>query len=334
MPRFFISMRSLKALIVLLAIGSVIALYFATQGVRAPLVRISAIRPEMNFARVRVEGVVTNYASVAPQDGYLSFVLNEAATNQSIRVQAYRAVLPSLLSAGNVPVPGDRVSAEGTLRIRDDEPSLTINDASALEIARAEPRAIALNDIGDVPILTRISTQAQVRKIRTLTSAARALTMRDGNAEVDVLQPMSAPELYGEFVAPQIGEWLALSGTVGEFRAQRQILLTNAKDLTRLPLSREFDFRAIANLLHEPAGQWVAARGTVTQINITSQLARITLSDADQNKITVTMFDAWHSVPFSQTLRVGDTLSAQGLLTEFRGAREIQPEIAADVRNR
>src|SRR5512141_1252752 len=112
-------MRPLKGLLIVLAIAGVTALVLASHSSARPLTAISAVNPAMNFAYVRIEGVVLDYPLVSVADGYLSFQVQDAGGD--IRVQAYRAAVESLLARLQIPMPGDNVTVEGTLRVRDEE---------------------------------------------------------------------------------------------------------------------------------------------------------------------------------------------------------------------
>ena len=59
---------------------------------------------------------------------------------------------------------------------------------------------------------------------------------------------------------------------------------------------------------------------------------RIGLAGDDGGELTLTLFDSlWNTLPVSDTLAPGDVVLASGRLAEYRGALELQPEIAPDV---
>jgi DNA/RNA endonuclease YhcR with UshA esterase domain len=287
----------------------------------------------MNYAYVAMAGVVTDYPTLNEQEGYISFRLRDSAGE--LRVQAYRAVSSELIKRGQVPMPGDRITIEGTLRLRDDEATLTLNNPDELRITPSVASRISLNELENKAIGERVQTTAQVRRLRDVGDSLRIVNVRDMNDTADVLLPLRLTTTFGAIPVLQVGDWVAIEGVVGEFRERKQINMTRAKDIAPLHVAREFDLRPISELSGNHSGQWVAISGSVRAIRNTAQATRIELADDAGNSITVALFDTWHIVPFSRTLKVGDVLAAQGEWQEQRNGRfELRPEIAMDLRLR
>lgn len=320
-------MRAVKLLLVCLAVFGAGALVFASRAQARPFTAIGAIAPSMNFAYVRVEGVLTAYPTVSPAGDYLAFRLRDATGE--LRVTAYRAAAAALLRDGRVPMPGDRVSVEGTLRVRDDEPSLTANTAEAVARAPARAAAIDLAGLQAVRVGDRVTTRGQVRRVR----AAGGLTLvslRDGDAEGDLVLPSELAAVFGRPPTLAPGQWVRVTAGVGEFRQANQLLPASAADVAPIPAPDARETRPIGALSRQLLGRWVSVRGVVRDVRSTRAATRIDLED-DTGSVTLTLFDAWHAVPFSATLKPGDALIASGAVAEYRGALELQPELAADL---
>ena len=311
-------MRVAKILLVFLAIGSTAAFILASQARPRTTISSAAIQPAMNFAYVRLEGVLADYPTLSEADGYLSFRLRDRGGE--MRVQAYRAVVAELLRRKNIPAPGDQVAVEGTLRIRDDEATLTINAADELRITAPATRSIHLSELDAAAVGDVVSVTAQVRRSRDAGNSLRIIGLREDNATADLVMPLNSA---------------VFEGSVAEFRGRKQLLALRAASTQLLPVARAFEIRPIAAMAKEAPAQWLAVSGMVRDIRGAAQSARIELQDDQGNSMPIQLFDLWHSLPFSRTLHVGDVLSAQGEWVEARNGRlELRPELVVDLQVR
>lgn len=311
-------LRPFRALTLLLAVGGVAAIVAASRVAPREVTRIGALAPSMNYAFVRLRGVILDFATVDAQEGYLAFTVQDESGQ--VRVQAYRQAAATLFAEGVVPAPGDRARVDGTLRLRDGEASLTLNGADGLLLERAVPEEIGLADLSRVRLGERIATRGQLRRARDL-GGRWLLTLRDGTAEADVLLSDAAP-------IPEVGSWVRVIGGVGEYRGERQVLVASG-NLTRIgaPAVEALPLGAVSRALE---GQWVTTRGRVSAVSSFRGGVRLALTEGE-SALTLTAFDAvWGRVPFSTTLQPGDVLWVSGRLVDYRGALELQPELPAD----
>jgi DNA/RNA endonuclease YhcR with UshA esterase domain len=326
-------MRLLKALTLFLALAGAIALLLAARFTARPLTALSTLNPAMDFAYVRIQGRVLDYPILSRTERSLSFRVQDASGD--IRVNAYRATVDALLARQRVPLPGDWVTLDGTLRIRDNDASLVLNAPEALDITQPDFYVSDLVALDALPLGDCVTLLGQVRRISDAGTSLRLLSLRKDSAQAEVVLPLSLPDLFGQPPAPQVGDWLRVAGCVGEYHGKRQLLPRHADDLTpAAPLA--FDVRPLSALGRPLLGEWVAVQGRVEKLrplkNSVGML--VDLSDAAQQtgkSITVVMFEAWQQIPFSTTLQVGDTLMAQGELVDYHGQLEIQPELSVDV---
>ena len=136
-------MRLLKILVALLAISSTAALLIAARTTPRLTTSIAAIHPAMNFAYVRLQGAVIAHPTI--EKDYITFRLRDA--EGELRVSAYRQVAQALATEGRLPAAGDRVTVDGTLRIREGEAYLTLNVADELHIETPEPVPASLETL-------------------------------------------------------------------------------------------------------------------------------------------------------------------------------------------
>lgn len=325
-------MRLLKILTSLLALSSTIAFVLASRATPRQHLAIESVRPAMNFAYVRIEGVVPAHPTLSEEDGYLSFrVLDDTG---EMRVSAYRSTVERLLAQGRVPMPGDRVIVEGTLRIRDDDASLILNapDAVTIETPTAAPIRLAALDamaLGD-----RAQANGQVRRVRDVGEALRIVTLRDGNAVADVLLPLNLAA-FANMPELRPGDWISVTGGVGEYRGAKQLLPSspgNVEVMDRPPNASDVAARPISALHDGLLGQWIGIEGEVSDLRPMSSGMRVVVTGADGSELLVVLFDSlWQTLPFSQTLMVGDRVNAQGELAEYRGELELLPELPVDL---
>jgi DNA/RNA endonuclease YhcR with UshA esterase domain len=322
-------MRLLKVLIVLLALSSTFALVLASRATPRQLSAIDSVRPSMNFAYVRIEGVVPAHASLSEADGYLSFRVLDGTGE--MRVSAYRNTVRQLLTQGRVPMPGDRVSVEGTLRIRDDDSSLILNAPDALTVETPTASPIRLAALDTMALGERAQVSGQVRRVRDVSDALRIISLRDGNAMADVLLPLSLAA-FADAPALQPGEWISVTGGVGEYRGAKQLLPSALSNIVIIDRPVDREARPIGALHDGLLGQWIGIAGEVSDLRPMSSGMRVDVSGAPGETLTVVLFDSvWQTLPFSQTLTVGDHLRAQGEMAKYRGELELLPELAVDV---
>lgn len=317
-------MRLLKGLVISLAIGGVAALAIAARAAPRPLTQLDRIAPGMNFAYVRVRGVVLSYPAVDAQSGFLSFILRDE-TGQ-LRITAYRKAAQALAQTGRIPAPGDRVEAEGVLRIREDDVTLVLNAADAFTATRPNATPVELTALDALELGERASVAGQVRRLRTISDGLWVITLRDGDALGDVLLRGDAPHAFAE------GGWLRVTGAVASYRDARQLLPATAADVTSIapPPAKT---RPIAALNRDLLGQWITVRAEVIELQPFKLGMRLALRDAELEQIDVVAFDrVWQNTPLSPTLASGDVIVVSGVLADFHGQLELMPEIGADLR--
>ena len=322
-------MKLLKALILVLALSSTLAFVFASRATPRNVTAISAISPSMNFAYVQIRGKVIAYPSLS--DGFLSFRVQDE-TGSEMRVSAYREVVSALIAAKRVPMPGDVMTVEGTLRVRDDVASLVLNTADGISLNTLQASAIDLSALDATALGDRVTVSGQVRRVREISQGLKVISLRQGSGVADVLLPTGLAAAFGPAPELALGNWVSVTGAVGEFRGERQVLPRRADDLVTMPNAAPIESRPIDALGKSLLGQWVAVQGLVTDLRPFKQGMRIELQDASGARIVAVAFDsAWNTTPFSQTLTLNDSLIVQGELAEYRGELEIVPELSADI---
>lgn len=112
-----LSLRVLRGACVLLAVAGATFLLLMVRNRDLPLVTAAEITPVMNFACVRVAGVVEREPYVSRRGGrvdYLSFLVNDGSG--CVRVAAYGETARRLIDADGLPQKGASVDVSGSLR--------------------------------------------------------------------------------------------------------------------------------------------------------------------------------------------------------------------------
>jgi len=321
-------MRLLKGLIIMLAVAGVVALVLASRATTRPLTTISSINPSMNFAYVRIHGRVIDYPSLSTADGYLSFQVQDESGD--IRVAAYRDTVEALLAQHRIPMPGAIVTVEGTLRVREDEPALTLNAPESLEGDLPAAQTTTLDSLDVFGLGERVVCFGQVRRVREAGAQFRIVTIRDGATEADVMIPLELGDMFGVPASFDPGTWVRVTGSINEYRGSRAVMVSAASDIAVIA-AQPFETRPVAGLKKEMAGQWVAVDGIVDKLRPVKQGMLLDLKDAAGGAITVVMYEQWYQTPFSETLQSGSAVYAQGELVDFHGQLELQPELSIDL---
>ncbi len=320
-------------LAILLAIGGLALLYYVSVTTTVPTIRIGQIQAAMNYAYVHIEGIVRRSPSFNPDSESLSFWVDDGSGQ--MLVAAFRSGAWALIQADRVPSIGDRVSVEGTLRVRDETPSLTLTSIDSLALTRVTDSA-ATRDLGSVTpedVLSGVTVRGQVRALREPYEGFRLLTIRDATGEIDVTIDDGIEQFGSPAPAAQVGDSIAVTGVVTLFEETPQITLTRGEYIKLLdePVAIA-ELKPIREIGDDEIGDWVRVQGSIAKIAPFSAGVKFTLGDAQGRDITLLLWrDVFESLPDAAGWQIGAEVTAQGRVNSFRGELEIIPELARDV---
>ena len=127
-------LQAIRIAAVLLATVGLALLYVTARHSEPPTVSISEITPVMNFAHVRVVGMVNRRAYISKDRAYVGFTIEDETGR--LRVAAYRDVAKALIENAMLPAAGDRVEVRGSLSVTaESEPKLYLKTTDHLTIA-------------------------------------------------------------------------------------------------------------------------------------------------------------------------------------------------------
>lgn len=316
------------AAIVIAVLGLIGLGVFATH-TPIPSVKIADVQSTFNYAYVQIDGVVSREPGYNPTAQSLTFWVRDETGE--LLVSSFRAATQALIAADRVPAPGDTVSLQGTLRVRDTTPSLTIDSLEALTLTRpvAAPRDIGSVTAADA--LRAVTVRGVVRAIKSPFEGLQLITLRDATGAIDLALSTELEPIRGALPPLDIGQSIEVTGTVTLYDATPQLTLRRAADVSALTERVSFaQLTPLIELTESNAGQWVRVEGTVENVAPFASGAKLTLSESGRRATVLIWQDVWSALTTTD-IQPGAMLSAQGEVSVFRGELEIVPEIPADV---
>jgi DNA/RNA endonuclease YhcR with UshA esterase domain len=322
--------RRLKIAALVLALGGLGLLWLTAIHTDVATVEIGQANAMMNMAYVRVEGLVDRPPSYDPETDYFSFWLTD--DTGELHVAAYRSETRALINQRRLPAQGDRVTVEGTLRIREDFVSLTVNLPESLAIQRPEPVTRAIGAITAKDEFTWVHTRGQVRTIRIPYPGLTVIGLRDETGQIELAIPKVVITVGDDLPALAVGQTLEVNAPVSLYKDTPQLSLARTSDLTFLdePLVIAPE-RAVGSINRDQVGDWVTVSGQLVTASPFSSGVKYTLDDGT-GQITLLLWQSLHEqLADPDALAIGAALRIQGQIAEYRSDLEIVPELPEDV---
>lgn len=324
------AVRVFKVLSLLLAgVGLAILLLVARRS-GPPAYEIGALGGTMNWAYIRVQGVASRQPAYDPDAESLRFWLSDGSGE--IMVVAYRAQAREMLATGRLPVMGDSVTLEGTLRVREGFCYLVVDVPEAVHVQPLTPTDLAIGQVNAGLRYQKVRLQGVIRDDRTPYEGLRILTLRDATGKIDVIVPQERSTAGGPLPALHIGQSVQVVGAVDEYRGAPQVSVGRAGDVAILdeelavaPARRIFD------LTEADVGHMVLVEGRVTAVDPFSAGVKCALSDGEGTITLLLWQDFYDGLADASLLEEGATVRVQGEIAEYRGELELVPELPADV---
>ncbi len=325
-----VSLRAVKWAALLLATLGLALLWAAATRLPLPRISIQQASATMNFAYVEVAGQVVRGPIYNPDSRSLSFTV--ADTTGEMRVWAFRDVVDSLRAAGRIPALGDEVTLAGTLRVREEDVSLTLNVPDHLHIVRPEPEERTIGSITAADALRRVRVRGQVRNVREPYSGLILITLGDTTGTIDLAVDSGLQYLTGDFRPPEVGQSLEVTATVSLYRDTPQLVPPSVGEIVLLeetvPVA---EARPIGTLSAADQGRRVTVRGIVRQAEPFSAGYRLLLED-NSGSVTVLLWqDLYRALPDPSSLQADAELEVTGEVSLYRNILEVVPVSPRDV---
>jgi len=339
--------RVVKIAAVALATVGLAVLWFAATRAEVPRIMIGQAGATMNMAYVHLQGLCTRAPSYDPESEYLSFWIED--DSGEIRVSAYRAETQQIVVQGRVPALGDLVEVDGTLRVREDFLSLTINVPEQLKITRAEPVDRDIGSIAPEDQYLRVRVRGQVRSLYEPYQGLTLITIRDGTGSIPVAVsddlialgsisptaqtlPSSVEALSAHGETLPTGQPVEVVAAVSLYGDTVQLVPASIANV--VPLSQPVPIAAekrIGELTTADVGQLAVVRGTVTEVDPFSAGIKLTLDDGTGAIILLLWQSVYDGMRNRAAPGVGAEIQVQGEIAQYHGELEVIPELAEDV---
>jgi DNA/RNA endonuclease YhcR with UshA esterase domain len=243
-----------------------------------------------------------------------------------------------------VPVVGDRVALEGTLRVRDEFPYLLLNDPQGIQVRPSPPLAVSVAGAAAQPLYQKVAVRGVVRDVRVPYDGLRILTVRDATGEIPVALYADAMSLYGvgpepagsretgQVPDPEVGQSVQVVAGVDRYKGEPQLSVGRLDDLVvldeALPLAL---LKHIGELSGHDVGSLVAIEGVIADATAFSAGKKCTIDDGTGTAVLLLWRDLEEDLADRQELMPGARVRVQGEVAEYRGGLEVVPQLPADV---
>ena len=324
------AVRAFKYGSLVLAVVGVAILLLVARRSQVPVVQIGNLSGTMNWAYVRVEGTVTRQPAYDAGEGTLRLWVGDGSGE--LMVMAYRSEADWLVNEGLVPVMGDAVALEGTLRIKEEFQYLVLNVPQHTELRPGEPVEVAIDQVAADRLYERVTVRGVIRDDRTPYEGLRILTLRDASGEIDVTLPTGAAALTGAWPDLRAGQPVAVTGAVDSYRGMPQIAVGRAADVLVLDETIAIALeQRLGDLSAADSGALVLVEGTVVEVQPFSAGVKLALDDGSGMVTLLLWQDLYEALEEGDALVEGTLLRAQGALAEYQGELEIVPELPSDL---
>jgi DNA/RNA endonuclease YhcR with UshA esterase domain len=217
------SIRVLRLSAMVVAVGGLLLLHLYTLHRELPIVRIGDISPVMNFATVRVEGVLESDARPV-RGGSILYVVDDGT--------GLLPVFSNQTPDGKLPKAGSRVSIAGSLSVGAGE-QVRMSARSEIEIldeARSDNfvSELKLADITAEQDGARMTVYGRVSKVwktRAGSKAPNKIVLEDDSGTLDVVHWLK------DVSDIQPGDELEISGILNVYEGRLQLKLRDAADV-------------------------------------------------------------------------------------------------------
>jgi DNA/RNA endonuclease YhcR with UshA esterase domain len=314
----------------LVGVVGVLVLLLVAGRSQVPTVSLGQLSGTMNWAYVRIEGLVIRQPSYDQETGDLNLWLSDGTGE--IMVVAYRPEAEVLLSESLVPAMGDRVALEGTLRIKEDFQYLVLNVPQHTVVQQIPAVEMAIGNVDGATLYRKVTLQGMIRDDRTPYEGLRLLSIRDTTGEIDVALSSDTNMLGGDWPSVIVGQVVQVTGAVDRYEDKFQLSVGRVNDVVPLqesiaiaPMSR------LGDISLDNVGDLVSAKGTVSSVDPFSAGVRLVLNDGSGEVAVVLWQDLYGALDERDHLVKGSEIEVQGEVAEYKGELEIVPEFPFDL---
>lgn len=189
-PARKISVRYLLILSIVTSVAGIYVVYFLAQGASAPLVSISEVYGNYlyNYATVRVKGTVDGIPYFDNSTGKLTIRFSIFDGTMSMNIYIYQPVSLEVLKQRKIPLPGDNVTAEIQLRVRETYTYGILQAAGLLQIETQAAEPVEVTSLDATLAGKYVKASGTITGSR-LVSSGLLFWVDTGEGEITVLVP-------------------------------------------------------------------------------------------------------------------------------------------------
>lgn len=225
------SLVAIRWAAVLLATVGLFLLFLMAKYREIPVVKLADVKPTMNFAQIRVEGVAESDARTFRTGGGMGFNFSDGTGTIMVFISQKQA--QEMVERNLVPKAGDQISFAGGLNISDDRSSMRLLSVDEFQLIRAPAAAMRLADVTTDLKGSSITVEGKVMDLfppPANTKRPYALKLLDASGEQTINfwqteydQIANKDVLVGAFVRARV--------SVAAYQDKLQLKLASGQDL-------------------------------------------------------------------------------------------------------
>lgn len=304
-------------------------LYFISAHKEIPLIKINQISPTMNFAYIRVKGIVTRYPVFDEKLSILTVQINDGT--EDLMVKAYRVTALKIKKLNKIPEIGQIIDLEGTVRIRGSLKILTINVPERIKIIDVPFKPVKLAEISDSFINKRVSVSGSVADVRYYKNYV-SLFISDIKGKNKTKIPLNLNYIGKNIPELDVGYKIKIQGIVSYYGGHYNIVPVSAKSIRIVSTKPFIPEYKISDISGDILDRVIKTKGTITKLRQFSKGVSLTIDDNDNFIDVVLWNDVYRKVPNKSELKENAVISVTGKVGIYRGKLQIVPLLAKNVK--
>lgn len=274
-----LNVSMLKYLSLLISVIGVGLLLVAAQVAQAPMAKVSDVYGSymMNYAVVRISGTVASVPKVSESGGKLSLTFTVDDGTGQIDVRVYSPLAEKMIERNLVPFPGDNVTAEVQLRVRETYTYAILQYLDGLEFLSKSysdnPEEVKSLDQRMANLY--VAVEGVVTEVSNVSSGL-LLTVDTGESDVTVLIPQVL--LVKNNVTVKTGDTVRAPGAVYLYKGTSPEIVVRDIDQLEITPVEESPEVPLANASNY-AGMVMSVRGELAGISYEAGKYVLTLTD-------------------------------------------------------
>lgn len=225
------SLVAIRWAAVLLATVGLFLLFLMAKHRNIPVVKLGDVKPTMNFAQIRVEGVAETDARTFRSGGGMGFNFSDGTGTIMVFISQKQA--QDMVERNLVPKAGDQVSFAGGLNISDDRSSMRLLSVDEFQVVRSPAAAMRLADLTTERKGSSVTVEGKVMDLFPPPANSKrpyALKLQDDSGEQTVnFWQAEYDQIANKDVL--VGAYVRARLSVAEYQDKLQLKLVSGLDL-------------------------------------------------------------------------------------------------------